>query len=195
MLRLQILKDIAVKSARPTMGNMFVPMEPMHQFFAPDINPQTSIEYLQDLCKSNEPFYVFSYNTFKTLHHDDDCTFTPKMDSMLQISPAELRTQIFFDLVNFYLYTKQYPLAREAVSECRRYLVMAKQEYEMLGKTPKQFVFCHVNEEELEGYLLACGLSAHSASLTEKFHMSQLTQYKVNYGSNYMHLGEENIFL
>ncbi|XP_075164917.1 integrator complex subunit 8 [Haematobia irritans] len=179
VLRLQILKDIAVKAARPTgMGNMFVPMEPMHQFFAPDILPQPSIDYLQDLCKSTEPFYVFAYETFKPPHPNEDQNVPHQFDAMLQISPAELRTQIYYDLVNFYLYTKQYQLARDAVSECRRYLDLTKAEYEMIGKSPNQFVFCHVNEDELEGYLLACGLSKQSQTLTERFNMSQLMQYK-----------------
>ncbi|XP_073844626.1 integrator complex subunit 8 [Musca autumnalis] len=177
VLRLQILKDIALKAARPTgMGNMFV--EPMHQFFAPDISPQHSIEFLQELCKSSEPFYVFAYETFKPPHPNDEQNIPQQFDALLQISPAELRTQVYFDLVNFYLYTKQYQLAREAVNECRRYLNLTKAEYEMIGKNPKQFVFCHVNEDELEGYLLACGLSAHSQTLTERFNMAQLTQYK-----------------
>ncbi|KAM7342295.1 integrator complex subunit 8 [Cochliomyia hominivorax] len=178
VLRLQILKDIAMKAARPSMGNMFVPLEPMHQYFAPEINPQASIEYLLELCKSNEPFHVFSYETFTPPHPNDDINVPQKFDAMLQISPAELRTQIYFDLVNFYLYTKQYVLARDAVNECRRYLNLTKGEYEMIGKMSKQFVFCHVNEDELEGYLLACGVSAQSQTLTERFNMSQLTQYK-----------------
>lgn len=152
-------------------------MEPMHQFFAPDISPQPSIEFLQDLCKSSEPFYVFVYETFKPPHPNDEQN-VPQQFDMLQISPSELRTQIYYDLVNFYLYTKQYHLAREAVSECRRYLNLTKSEYEMCMKSG-QFVFSHVNEEELEGYLLACGLSAQSQTLTERFNMAQLTQYKV----------------
>lgn len=151
----------------------------MHQYYAPDINPQASIEYLQELCKSNESFFVFSYETFTLPHPNDDYHVPQQFETMLQISPAELRTQIYFDLVNFYLYTKQYLLAREAVSECRRYLNLTKGEYEMIGKPSTQFVFCHVNEDELEGYLLACGLSAQSQTLTERFNMSQLTQYKV----------------
>lgn len=152
----------------------------MHQFFAPDINPQASIEYLQELCKSNEAFHVFSYETFIPLHPNDDMYVPQNFEAMLQISLAELRTQIYFDLVNFYLYTKQYLLAREAVSECRRYLNLMKNEYEMIGKSTKQFVFCHVNEDELEGYLLACGLSAQSQTLAERFNLSQFTQYKVS---------------
>uniref|UniRef100_A0A1A9ZGI3 INTS8 TPR repeats domain-containing protein n=1 Tax=Glossina pallidipes TaxID=7398 RepID=A0A1A9ZGI3_GLOPL len=179
VLRLQILKDIALKSARPSLGNMFVPLEPMHQFFAPEIPPQASIEYLQELCKSNESFYIFTYDTFAPLHpNDENQHMAQKFENMLKISLAELRTQIYFDLVNFYLYTKQYHLAREAVSECRRNLNLAKAEYEMLGKTSAQFVFCHINEQELEGYLLACGLSANTKSLMERFNRSALTQFK-----------------
>uniref|UniRef100_A0A1A9WIS6 INTS8 TPR repeats domain-containing protein n=1 Tax=Glossina brevipalpis TaxID=37001 RepID=A0A1A9WIS6_9MUSC len=179
VLRLQILKDIALKSARPCLGNMFVPLEPMHQFFAPEIPPQSSIEYLQELCKSNESFYIFTYDTFVPLHpNDDDQHISQKFENMLKISLAELRTQIYFDLVNFYLYTKQYHLAREAVNECRRNLNLAKAEYEMLGKTSNQFVFCHISEQELEGYLLACGLSANTKTLMERFNRSALTQFK-----------------
>ncbi|XP_054738863.1 integrator complex subunit 8 [Anastrepha obliqua] len=179
VLRLQILKDIAMKAARPSMANMFVPMEPMHQFFAPDIPPQNSVEYLQELCKSTEPFYVFTYDTFVTLHADTE-TMRQNFEQMQKISLPELRAQIYFDLVNFYLYTKQYRLAREAVNECRRNLKEMKVDYksESAKRTDSGYIFCHVNDDELEGYLLACGCSEQRTTLTERFNASSLKQYK-----------------
>ncbi|XP_067628061.1 integrator complex subunit 8 isoform X2 [Eurosta solidaginis] len=179
VLRLQILKDIAMKAARPSMANMFVPIEPMHQFFAPEIPPQNSVEYLQDLCKSTEPFYVFTYDTFVTLHADTE-TMRQNFEHMQQISLAELRAQIYYDLVNFYLYTKQYRQAREAVNECRRNLKEMKTDYkaESAKYTADDYLFCHVNDDELEGYLLACGCSEQRTTLTERFNAASWKQYK-----------------
>lgn len=155
-------------------------MEPMHQFFAPDIPPQTSIDYLQELCKSNQPFYVFTYETFVSLHPSAPDATPQNFSGMKLISLSELRSQIYFDLVNFYLYTKQYQLAREAVIECRNNLNATKAEYQKATQTLKDFLFCHVNEDELEGYLLACGVSAQKMTLMERFNLAQLSQYKVN---------------
>ncbi|CAD7012092.1 unnamed protein product [Ceratitis capitata] len=180
VLRLQILKDIAMKAARPSIANMFVPMEPMHQFFAPEIPPQNSVEYLQELCKSTEPFYVFTYDTFVTLHADTE-TMRQNFEHMQKISLPELRAQIYFDLVNFYLYTKQYRLAREAVNECRRNLKEMKADYKTESakhSTVVGYLFCHVNDDELEGYLLACGCSEQRTTLTERFNASSLKQYR-----------------
>lgn len=162
----------------------FVPLEPMHQFFAPDIPPQSSIDYLKELCTSFEPFYVFTYNTFMPLHpnqDDDDHPYSraQNFEQMLKISLSELRAQICYDLVNFYLYTKQYNLAQDAARECRDNLFRTRQEYASQGKDSKHFVFCQINESELEGYLLACGVGIKQPSLVERFNSAALTQYKV----------------
>lgn len=151
----------------------------MHQIFAPDIPPQASVEYLQALCKSQEPFYVFTYETFVPLHPNSE-DMIQNFEAMVQISAAELRTQIYFDLVNFYMYTKQYRLAREAVNECRLNLNITKSEYQSSNRGAKDFRFCHLNENELEGYLMACGVSSQQNSLMERFNMSQILQYKVD---------------
>lgn len=168
--------------------NRFVPLEPMHQYFAPDIAPQSSIDYLRELCTSFEPFYVFTYDTFMPLHpyQDDsvdqtshDSNRAQKFERMLKISLSELRAQISYDLVNFYLYTKQYKLAQDAARECRDNLFRTRQEYASQGKGSKQFVFCQINETELEGYLLACGVGMKQPSLMERFNSAALTQYQV----------------
>lgn len=159
----------------------------MHQFFAPDISPQNSIEYLRELCSSFEPFYVFTYDTFMPLHpyQDDRRDQQPsenraqKFERMLKISLSELRAQICYDLVNFYLYTKQYNLAQDAARECRDNLLRTRQEYASQGKGSRQFVFCQINESELEGYLLACGVSMKQPTLMERFNTASLTQYQV----------------
>ena len=122
---------------------------------------------------------MFSYETFVPLHPDSD-DMLQNFDAMQIISSAELKAQINFDLVNFYMYTKQYRLAREAVNECRRNLAITKSEYRSLGRASSDFRFCHLNESELEGYLMACGVSTQQVSLLERFNMSQIVQYKVS---------------
>ncbi|XP_037955324.1 integrator complex subunit 8-like [Teleopsis dalmanni] len=176
VLRLQILKDIAMKSARPTIGNMFVPVEPLHTHFAPDIAPKDSIDYLTELCKSTEPFYVFTNETFQPLHSNSD-NIKQNFDFMQQISKFELRAQIQFDMVNFYLYTKQYRLAREVVQQCYTNFLEMRREYQLKSKQPEDYIFCLLNENELESYLMACGVSMKGQTLMERFSLSQINDF------------------
>lgn len=175
VLRLQIIKDIANKALRPQLHNNFHPIEPMNPNFGADIPTEPSIEFLKQLCQASEPFYVCTNDTFVLIHPNSE-TNSQNFEAMKLISPAELRTQIFFDFVNFYLYTKQYRKAQEAVIECRKSLLEMKSEY---NRRPKEeFIFCHLDEGELEGYLMACGVSEGLVSLMEKFSTSILNNYK-----------------
>lgn len=194
VLRLQILKDIALKSFRP-IGNMlniyafivlnsitfyffrFVPIEAHNQCYGPEIPFKPSLNYLSNLCESSDSFYIFQYESFVTPHPGKDFS-EQNFDSMIQISLAEIRSQINFDLINFYLFTKKYKLAQQTAIECRNNLKQTKLEYEMKNDL-KEFLFCDVNGEKFRGFQLACGDSDRLLTLSEKFNNSRLSEYKV----------------
>uniref|UniRef100_A0A1B0GNW5 INTS8 TPR repeats domain-containing protein n=1 Tax=Phlebotomus papatasi TaxID=29031 RepID=A0A1B0GNW5_PHLPP len=75
------------------------------------------------------------------------------------ISKCEIKTQIHFDLCKFFLYINSNALARQHAIECRDNLRILKTEYESRGEKPEDFLLCNVPESELEGCLLACGVS------------------------------------
>lgn len=85
------------------------------------------------------------------------------------ITPQELRAQLHYELAQYYLFTKQYLLAREAAAACNT----------NLQAIPPQttLYFCHINPVELEGLLQACGISAQPQTLLERFQHSLLSNY------------------
>ena len=144
------------------------------QQFAPEIHTQPSVDYLKEICESTEPFYVFSYDTFVPLHSNCD-KMQQNFDAMKEISNAELRAQINFDLVGFYLFSKDYKAARLAANDCRTNHSEMKNNYQQ--KSISDYIYCHLDENELEGYLLACGLSETPVKLMEKLNISLLNNY------------------
>ncbi|KAI8039679.1 integrator complex subunit 8 [Drosophila gunungcola] len=165
LLRLQLIKEQALKTPRPP-NTMYQTVDQLQQFL--DSPTQPSIEYLQQLCSSAKPFYVFHYDSFVTLQCDDLGT-GQNYDLMHLITPQELRAQLHYELAQYYLYTKQYVLAREAAAACNS----------NLQAIPPQttLYFCHIRAAELEGLLQACGISAQEQTLLEKFQQSLLNSY------------------
>lgn len=175
VLRTQILKELAIKAARPIM-HIPMPPEPLNPI-APDIPVQPSVDYLNSLLQStsNEPFYIFTYDSLPTVHANTD-KIDQEFRNMPQISQAELRAQVYFDLTGFYLFSRQFELAQQSVIECHKNLQELKFEYSR--KCLVNFLYCHVDEGELEGYMLACGVSKVPETLLSKFNFSVLNQYK-----------------
>ncbi|EDW74622.1 uncharacterized protein Dwil_GK22022 [Drosophila willistoni] len=166
LLRMQLIKENALKAPRPM--NMY---QCVDQFL--DSPTQPSIEYLEQLCSTSsitwgKPFYVFHYDSFVTLQCDD-LGSGQNYDLMRLISPQELRAQLQFELAHYYLFTKQYILAREAAASCRSNLQAIPKQTEMY--------FCHIRPEELEGMLQACGISSQKPTLLERFHQSMLNNF------------------
>ncbi|XP_017108502.1 integrator complex subunit 8 [Drosophila bipectinata] len=164
LLRMQLIKEQALKTPRPP--NMYQTVDQLQQFL--DSPTQPSIEYLQQLCSAGKPFYVFHYDSFVTLQCDDLGT-GQNYDLMHLITPQELRAQLHYELAQYYLFTKQYVLAREAAAACNT----------NLQAIPSQttLYFCHIKPVELEGLLQACGISAQQQTLLERFQQSLLSNY------------------
>ncbi|XP_055382433.1 integrator complex subunit 8 isoform X2 [Condylostylus longicornis] len=175
VLRLQILKDMALKACRPPAPSLPVPAEPVHPF-APEIPPQPSIDYLKNVVASNEQFHILTYETFIPVLANTE-KIVQNYDAMKVISNSEIRAQIYYDLVGYYLFAKDYKAAHDAVIECRRYLLELKLEYKISGDE-NNFHYCHIEDDELEGVLLACGVSETPVKLTEKLNRSLLNQYE-----------------
>ncbi|KAM8712151.1 hypothetical protein ACLKA7_012644 [Drosophila subpalustris] len=165
LLRLQLIKDSALKAVRPLL---FQTVDQLQQFLETPTQP--SIEYLEQLCLSagSKPFHVFHYDSFVTLQCDNLST-AQNYDMMHLITPHELRAQLQFELAHYYLHTKQYLLARESAAACNNNLQSLPP-----GAT---LYFCHIRSTELEGLLQACGISAQQKTLLERFHQSLLNNY------------------
>ncbi|ALC42113.1 IntS8 [Drosophila busckii] len=164
-LRLQLIKDSTLKTQRPLI---YQAVDQLQQFL--DTPTQPSIEYLEYLCATatTRTFHVFHYDSFVTLQCDN-LSSSQNYDLMHLISPQELRAQLHYELAHYYLYTKQYVLARENAAA-------SSSNYQSLpaGVTHN---FCHIRPIELEGLLQACGISAQPQTLLERFHISLLNSY------------------
>ncbi|KAH8300099.1 hypothetical protein KR044_009802 [Drosophila immigrans] len=167
LLRMQLIKDSALKAARPLM---YQTVDHVQLFLETPTQP--SIEYLEQLCTSasTKPFYVFHYDSFVTLECDHMGS-TQNYDLMRQITPHELRAQLHYELAHYYLHTKQYMLARESAAACNSNLQA------LPSSGGATLFFCHIRPAELEGLLQACGISAHQQTLLERFHQSLLNNY------------------
>lgn len=140
------------------------------------------------MCTDEEQFIALKYDSFNALNSESECT-RQNFDCVENISKSELRAQIGFDLCIYYLHSKKYELGRQQSISCRNNLAKAKLEYVSNNNnnnndsaTKKMdFKFCTINETELSGYLLACGIvDDHiQLNLMHKLNESSLNQYKV----------------
>lgn len=155
------------------------------EMFLTSLEPftQTSIDFLNEICRSAEPFIHLTYDSFIAL--SSNATENEKkqaFDSVAVISKPELTAQIAFDLCRYYLYDKKYELAREKVIECRDNLELAKKEYNEKranGETVDGFLFCAFSEDELQGCLMACGVDEKAEiGLLHRLNESVINNYK-----------------
>lgn len=147
----------------------------MQQCFAPEIPVKPSVDYLVQILQSSEPFYIF---TFDTLCSPDQIaeTSTQNFDKMKRISSEEVKAQIYYDLANYYLFSNQFQKAKESVIECEKNYLEMKKTYKNIA----DFLYCHIDENELNGYKEACGIrNAQSPQrLIEQFNLSILKNYE-----------------
>lgn len=137
---------------------------------------QTSLDFLQRLFDNDDDIFVsLTFDSFVALHSNSDST-RQNFDVAIHISRTELKTQIHFDLCIFYLHVKKYDLARDNAIACRNNLADLKREYGD-GKKGAEFVFCTLNEAELHGCLLACGVADEPAGLLNRMTVACLQRY------------------
>lgn len=129
------------------------------------------------VAETTEPFRILTYNSFVALDANVD-DYKQKFDAAVTISSAELKTQIHFDLCLYYLYIKKYDLARQNIILCRDNLHLLKDEYNR--NNVKEFAYCNINEDDMNGYLLACGvIFEEKFNLLQRMNESALNKYKV----------------
>lgn len=129
------------------------------EMFLASLEPytQTSIDFLNQMWQSEEPFTHLTYLSFVALSPISD-RLEQDFENSMVISKSELRAQIAFDLCDFYLYDKKYSLAKQKAIECRDNLATLKKEYAEKQIEGNDFLFCTFTEEELNGRLMACGI-------------------------------------
>lgn len=138
----------------------------------------TSIEFLQGILADTEPFKMPIFESFvpleeTTFNRNDACN-GQKFDKFQIISKTELKAQIYFDLCSYYIFTKKYDLAKEKAILCRNNYEKLKRE-----SNGKEHRFCTVTDENLEGYLQACGiLQEGNPSLFQRFNECILSDRK-----------------
>lgn len=116
---------------------------------------QNSIDFLMQVMQDPEPFRLLTFDCFIALDASSD-SVSQCFDQAVTITKTEVKVQIYFDLCMYHLFTKNYKLARESVIACRDTLRQLKQEYAAKGR--KDFLYCTLDEEELNAYLMACGV-------------------------------------
>ncbi|XP_059608523.1 integrator complex subunit 8 [Phlebotomus argentipes] len=154
-----LLKNKANFGLNPA-GTTTDPISLRDEMFATAMDPipQDSINYLLNICQNPEAIAVLTYDSLIPLNATSEYT-SQNFRFIKFISKCEIKTQIHFDLCKFFLYVNSNALARQHAIDCRDNLRVLKLEYESRGEKPADFLLCHVPEEELEGCLLACGVS------------------------------------
>lgn len=138
----------------------------------------TSIDFLNGILSDAEPFKMPLFESFVPLEESSfnksDACNGQKFEKFTIISKTELKAQIYYDLCSYYIFTKKYNLAKEMAILCRN-------NYDKLSTESKgkQNYFCSVTDENLKGYLLACGiLQEGNPSLFERFNDCVLKERK-----------------
>lgn len=147
----------------------------MQQCFAPDIPVKPSVDYLVQILQSSEQFFIFTFDTLSSPDQSSEIS-SQNFDKMNRISSEEVRAQIHYDLTNYYLFSNQYQKAKESIIECEKnYLEMKK-----MYSNSSDFLYCHIDEAELNGYKEACGIrNAQSPPrLIEQFNLSIQKNYE-----------------
>lgn len=151
---------------------------PDEKFFA-GIEPftPTSIEFLHQVMNDPEPFTMLTYDSFIPLDERSAKVYRgQKFEKSVVISKTELRAQIYYDLCAYHVFIKKYDVAKEMIRLCRDNLSKLKKEF--AGRLDK-IHFCTVTDDDLQGYLLACGIcETMPVSLIERLNQSLLNNFK-----------------
>lgn len=197
LLRAHVLKGNASK-AKPFVHMIMTPDQPNicsnpdDKFFS-GIEPftPTSIEFLNQIIADPDPFRMLTYDSFIPLDEHSakkpDAFNGQKFENSVVISKTELKAQIYFDLCAYNIFIKKYDVGKEMIILCRDNLKKLKQDY--AGRL-NEICFCTVTDEELNGYLAACGIfEQESTSIFQRFNESVADKCK-DLGSI---LNEDNI--
>lgn len=183
LLRAHVLKGNASK-AKPYVHIMTGPDQPSicsnpdDKFFA-GIEPftPTSIEFLNQIIADPDPFRMLTFDSFVALEESPaNNSYSQNFDKSITVSKTELKAQIYYDLCAYNIFIKKYEVGREMIILCRDNLAKLKKDY--AGKM-HEVRFCTVTDEELNGYLMACGIfEQEPTTLFQRFNESILGKNK-----------------
>lgn len=184
LLRAHVLRGCIPKPKYPqlmiaTVENPNIGLNhPDEKFFA-GIEPftPTSIEFLHQVMNDPEPFTMLTYDSFIPLDERSAKVYRgQKFEKSVVISKTELRAQIYYDLCAYHVFIKKYDVAKEMIRLCRDNLSKLKKEF--AGRLDR-IHFCTVTDDDLQGYLLACGIcETMPVSLIERLNQSLLNNFK-----------------
>lgn len=185
LLRAHVLKGNATRP-KPFVHIMTAPDQPNNcsnpddKFFA-GIEPftPTSIEFLNQIIADPDPFRMLTFDSFVPLEESSakaDAYNGQKFDQSIVISKTELKAQIYYDLCAYNIFIKKYDIGKEMIILCRDNLKKLKQDF--AGRL-SEIRFCTVTDNELRGYLLACGIfDQEPTTLFQRFNESILNKDK-----------------
>lgn len=188
LLRAHVLKGNTAKAKPFVHIIMITPDQPNNcsnpddKFFA-GIEPftPTSIEFLNQIIADPEPFRMLTFDSFVPLEESSAMKSSEgyngqKFDQSIIISKTELKAQIYYDLCAYNIFIKKYDIGREMIMLCRDNLKKLKQDF--AGRL-SDIRFCTVTDEDLNGYLAACGIfEQEPPSLFQRFNESILNENK-----------------
>jgi integrator complex subunit 8 len=181
ILRAQVLKGSSIKSK--SYGVLIQPEVSngnSDDKFITGLEPftATSVEFLNSIIADPELFRMPVYDSFIPLEESsfskNEAFNGQKFDECVIITKTQLKTQIYFDLCSYYIFTKKYELAKEMALLCKSNLESLKNE---CNEKLSDLSFCTVTDDDLKGYLLACGVFEQQ-SLLQRFNESLLNKRK-----------------
>lgn len=140
-----------------------------------DPEPQSSVKFLLDLCSNAETqMSILTLTSIVPLTANTEHS-AKSFQLNKTVSVAELHTQVHFDLCQYFLYNNSNELATKHAVLCRDNLRLLQKEY---GEEAPKYLICDATETELEGILLACGVSEMQFGLVQQMNVSIMNRYE-----------------
>ncbi|KAL1380727.1 hypothetical protein pipiens_013974 [Culex pipiens pipiens] len=180
VLRAQVIRGSVARSNKPFVHVAGVadttPYSMRDDSFINSLEPFTniSIDFLNQVINDVEPFRILTFDSFVALDAHTDGV-QQRFDLAIPISKAEIKAQIYYDLCLYYLYVQKYELAKQNIVLSKQNFDQIRQEYSV--KPSKVFLYCSVDEEQLLGYMMACGVTGEPEGLLQRLNESVINHY------------------
>lgn len=144
--------------------------------------PQISVDYLTSFCTGGDQKRMPILSSASVLPLTTSSEPSGKgFRFEKNISTAEKKAQIYFDLCQYFLYNNFNEQAKEYAILCQQNFLEMQTEYKLKGIA--EYLICDFSQEELNGVLLACGASSVPDSLMQRFN-----NFVMNRGDNLMEI-------
>lgn len=172
----RIFKDTITKKTALAM-NPQIPsdmnLSPRDELFISILDPipQASVDYLLNMCNTDESLPILTLSSILSMSTNTDHS-GKNFEFRHSISAAEVKTQIYYDLCQLYMFINSNELAKKYAILCRENSNLLKKE-----TAGVEFRLCDVNDEDLQGILLACGESDIQFGLLQRMNVSIINRY------------------